>query len=220
MTKKLSGVVLDPEGKSIKPKKKKGEKPSERIIPHETEKCMNEVKEHLSDYCYDQYAWDTTVVSTNPAQKYVSIGGKQLDNKKYDDQEALERFYKKPFGPKRTLTQQEKDLKKEAKFFHLHADSRRHMLIFQRCREEEGFPICPDCKLFNKLNPLKPGFWEQLGVPRRSQGALFFVPEPDPNDPSHNKTLLQQVIHWVLHWFSNIESKGLGAEPGWQDILS
>ena len=192
MTKTLSGLVLDEHGDCVEKVGGKKTKPSARIKKPQKMRAMERVKTQLQGYKYMGHTWKTACVPLDESD-FVTFDNQQVHNKKHSDWQELDEFYKKPFGPRRTLTEKEKEFKKEAKFFHEHSDSRRHMLIFSTCREGDVKPVCHSCKLFRKYHPLAPGFWEELGVPKRGQGALFFVPEQDTDDPKHSKTLLRQV---------------------------
>ena len=190
MTKQLQGLTLDPEGKCLAGKTTN--KPKDRIVKDEIIKCMNVVQRELQDYTFNKYPWKTTV--KKPESSSVDIRGKNVNNKKYDDQEQLQAFYKKPFGPRRRYSEQEKVYLKEAQFFHNHVDYRRHMMIFKRCGDngDGSRHECPDCKQHHKKNPLPMNFWSRLSLPKRQQGAMFFCPEMEAGS-EHSKSLLHQV---------------------------
>ena len=62
---------------------------------------------------------------------------------------------------------------------------------YNRCRKRPG---CADCVAHRARNPLSPSFWKDLELPsRENNGALFFQPSEDPENPGHNKTYLQQL---------------------------
>lgn len=190
MTQQLQGLTLDPEGKCLTGKTT--DKPANRIVKPQITKCMNVVKTELRNYTFNKYPWKTTV--KEPDSSSVEISGKVIQNKKYDDQEELQAFYKKAFGPRRRYSEKERVYQKEAKFFHDHLDFRRHMLIFKRCGDngDGSRQECPDCKNHHKRKPLPMDFWRRLSLPKRSQGALFFCPETEAGS-EHAKSLLHQV---------------------------
>ena len=180
MTKDFAGVILDPNGEMLQPDQDEEGNSDGKINKTFLKKTLETVNDIVHDYTFDGYEWQSAVVY--PDSKYISIEGKNFNNRKYEDHEAVKAFYGLNLSNRRInqLKNEDTIYKKEAKFFAAHVDSRKHALIFSRCSAKP----CKSCAEFRQNHPLQKNFHKMLGLPRRTQnGALFMVPEEDPNHP-------------------------------------
>ena len=87
------------------------------------------------------------------------------------------------------ITDEERKLLEEYKFFVKYADVWKHAIYYSRC---PSYNVCDSEKYFETAYLLE-NFEEELYLPtKQNNGALFFEPEKDPDHPGYFKTFLQQ----------------------------
>ena len=80
------------------------------------------------------------------------------------------------------------------------------MMVFRRCDPSKR---CSKCKTHARLYETPKNYYKLLDLPRKKEeGAMFFNPKTDPQNPEHNITYLDLVQELKQNKMGSIDIDG------------